>query len=179
MKYFDLLEIPCSFHPDPDSLKKNYYRLSRSLHPDFHTQKDEATKNELLIKSGELNTAYTTLMDKNRRIKYILEEYGLIKEGENNAIPQDFLLEIMDINEEVMDLSVEFDSLKYDQTLEKIEGIQASLDDEFDRNVLEFDTYGYNLEILKKIRDYYYKSRYLLRIRENIFTFASPFNNKS
>ncbi|MBK9736926.1 MAG: hypothetical protein IPO92_19020 [Saprospiraceae bacterium] len=36
-EYFTLFGIPASFSPDLGHLKKQYYKLSRSYHPDYHT----------------------------------------------------------------------------------------------------------------------------------------------
>ena len=102
--HFDILEIPLSFRPDMNLLKKNFYRLSRNYHPDFYTLDSEEKQNEILIKSGQINEAYKILSDDNSRTKYILEHYQLMSEVDNLALDSSFLGEMMEINEAIFDL---------------------------------------------------------------------------
>ena len=56
------------------------------------------------------NKAYQVLSDPQKRLHYILELKGVFKEGENYLLPQTFLMEMMEVNEDLMDLQFEPDA---------------------------------------------------------------------
>ena len=64
---------------------------------------------EILELSTLNNEAYKTLSDFDKRMKYILEIKAVLDEEGKNQIPQDFLMEMMDINEQLMELEFDFD----------------------------------------------------------------------
>ncbi len=167
-----MLDIPVSFRPDKLLLKKNFYRLSRSLHPDYFTNEPIEVQQQKMKESSELNAAYKTLMDEGLRIKYLLEGYGLFNNDENIALDVEFLTEMMDINEIIFELQGQFDQQQYEAVLKEIGDKQSHLDNQLSACFAEFDTSNNAKVVLADIRDIYLKSRYLLRIHENISTFA-------
>ncbi|MFZ1454540.1 MAG: Fe-S protein assembly co-chaperone HscB [Saprospiraceae bacterium] len=173
--YFDLLEVPVSFMPDLSLLRKNYYRLSRETHPDhLSSNGDEGAQIENLSKSGDINAAYRTLADENLRTKYILEGVGLLGDVETAPVDQDFLMEMMEINELVEELQFVPDKENYKSILETIDSKQSDLDSLMKEKVVCFENQLNTQYVLEDIRDIFLKSRYLLRIRENIINFATP-----
>eukprot|EP01037_Dinobryon_pediforme_P000940 gene940-947_t len=104
MNYFEFYGIPESFAPDTALLKKKFYELSKKYHPDFYANEDEAKQQEILELSTLNNKAYQTLSDPNKRLEYILSLHELLKEGAKPQLPADFLMEMMDINERLMDV---------------------------------------------------------------------------
>ena len=129
-----------------------------------------------------MNTqAYKTLSDFDRRMKYILDLKGIMAEEGKNQIPQDFLMDMMDINEALMELEFDFDETAYNKTLKDLENIENQLVAELSPLVENYDKNGENTEgeqtkeeaTLEAIKNIYLKRRYLLRIRENLSKFAS------
>ncbi|MBL0026081.1 MAG: Fe-S protein assembly co-chaperone HscB [Saprospiraceae bacterium] len=170
--YFKVLEIPFSFRPDLVALKKNFYKLSRWVHPDHFTLGTADAKEEALLKSSEINTAYNTLKDEDLRLKYILESYGLLRNGENQELDQEFLMEMMDLNEVLFELQMDFDADKYERILKEIEEKKLHLKSGLNKAIDLIEQETDSQASLEKIRDIYLKNRYLLRIHENISTFA-------
>lgn len=172
VNYFDFFDLPVAPTVDQALLKRRYYEKSRAYHPDFHTLADRAQQSESLEQSTVTNQAYQTLRDSDRRLQYFLELKGALAEEGKNEVPQDFLMEMMEINESMMEL--EFDSTPsarqrvetqinaLDQTLTA--SVQSILDEYQDAVVKEAE--------LSALKDYYLKRRYLLRIRDNLATFA-------
>ncbi|GAB1397682.1 hypothetical protein MASR1M65_24620 [Saprospiraceae bacterium] len=107
MNYFELFEIPVSFFPDREEIKKRYHQLSFKYHPDFHTIDSEYDESEILEKSAEINQAYQSLTDEDKCLAYILKMCDALPEEGKATVPQDFLMDMMDINEEVMDLQLD------------------------------------------------------------------------
>src|ERR1700744_934464 len=104
MNYFDFYAIPESFNPDAALLKKRFYELSKQYHPDFYANEDEVKQQEILELSTINNKAYQTLSDPTKRLEYILRLHNLVSDGAKPQLPADFLMEMMDINERLMDV---------------------------------------------------------------------------
>ncbi len=172
MNYFELFDLEATFKVDEQALKTKYYKLSRKWHPDFFTQESEDQQQEAAMMAEDINQAYKALSDRESRYKYVLEIYGLIGGPENQVMPSDFLMEMMDINEAIMDLQLDFDQQRYDDLLGEIQSFENELNSSIEIDVDRFDGGDRSEEVLNKIKDYYLKSKYLLRIKENISTFA-------
>ncbi|WP_229725418.1 iron-sulfur cluster co-chaperone HscB C-terminal domain-containing protein [Hymenobacter baengnokdamensis] len=108
--YFAFYGLPEAFLLDEAALKGKYYQLSRELHPDFHAQDTPAAQAEALRLSTLNTDAYRTLADPDCRMAYVLAQHGLLEEGSaQNQLPADFLMEVMDLNEQLMELEFEPD----------------------------------------------------------------------
>lgn len=174
MTYFEFYEIPVSFQVDEPALRRIFYRNSKKYHPDYHTLADEKQQAEMLEMSTLNNEAYQTLSDPDRRMRYILEISGLLKaEGEDKqTMPQDFLMDMMDINESLMELEFDFDLERYTTALSALDALENDL---YEGIKPILDTYPNNPDPddgLRAVLEYFLKKRYLLRIRENLSTFA-------
>src|SRR5476651_1716567 len=104
MNYFEFYAIPESFTVDPAPIKKKFYELSKKYHPDFFANEDDAKQQEILELSTLNNKAYQTLSDPHKRLEYILKLHELVKEGAKPQLPADFLMEMMDLNERLMEV---------------------------------------------------------------------------
>ncbi|HLK97070.1 MAG TPA: Fe-S protein assembly co-chaperone HscB, partial [Hymenobacter sp.] len=104
--YFALYGLPETFQPDNKALKSKYYALSREYHPDFHATESSERQKEILALATLNTNAYRTLIDPDQRMAYILGRHGLLEEGKQE-LPPDFLMEVMELNEQLMEL--EFD----------------------------------------------------------------------
>lgn len=163
-----MFEIPISFDIDQARLKRQYYVLSKSFHPDRFTLKSEEEQLYALNKSTEINKAFRTLKDRQKRIRYILELKGInFVEGQDN-VPQEFLLEIMEINEGIMEIKIDPDPSSIETITRQIETIETSLGKEISVVMESIDLDNPDLTQLERVKSYYLKSRYLLRLRENL-----------
>ena len=173
MNYFEFYGIPVSFVVDKGSLKREFYANSKKYHPDYFTLESEAKQAEVLELSTLNNQAYKTLSDFDRRMKYILDLKGAMEEEGKNILPQDFLMEMMDINESLMELESGFDQEVYDKVRADLKVLEDDLLDEVKPLIAEYDAQkGDSESILEGVKNFYLKKRYLLRIKENLSTFA-------
>ncbi|MFT5262297.1 MAG: molecular chaperone HscB [Polaribacter sp.] len=173
MTLFEFYNIPITFIPDEAALRKTFYANSKKYHPDFYTLASEAAQEKALELSTLNNEAFKTLSDLDRRIKYILELKGAMGEEGQNNMPQDFLMEMMDINEGLMELEFDYDAAAHQKVVTELEGLEkgqlAGV-----LPVLESYVDGESEgESLAAAKGYYFKMRYLLRIRKNLDKFAS------
>ncbi|MGB0863280.1 MAG: Fe-S protein assembly co-chaperone HscB [Saprospiraceae bacterium] len=173
MTYFDLYELPISFKVEKGALKRKFYELSRKYHPDFYTQEEEAKQNEILELSSMNNEAYKILKDFDKRMKYVLELKGILAEEGKNTIPQDFLMEMMDINENLMELEFDYDEAVFNQVQTDLTSKETTLYNEIEHIVEGYQEGTTTKEELMQIKKYYFKRKYLLRIKENLSKFAS------
>jgi molecular chaperone HscB len=174
MNYFDFYGIPESFNPDAALLKKKFYELSKKYHPDFYANEDAEKQQEILELSTLNNKAYQTLSDDFRRLEYILKSHELLQEGAKPQLPADFLMEMMDINERLMEVE---DAAELGHITAEVLAIEDDIEQQ-----LHFATADYpqlndtaKEERLNKIADCYFRQKYLLRIKESLNTFASRF----
>jgi molecular chaperone HscB len=94
-------------------LEREFYELSRKLHPDLNARADKREQEWSLEQSSLLNDAYRTLKDPIRRTQYLLGLEGLeIEEQSKNAtekaraagevkkqiVPPDLLEEVFELN---------------------------------------------------------------------------------
>jgi molecular chaperone HscB len=168
MNYFEYFELPVAFKLDESKLKKSYLQNSRKFHPDFYTLEDEDVQAEVLAKSSYNNTAYDVLRDTNQRMKYILDLQKVLGEEGSNKLDQDFLMEVMDINEAIMELNFDFDQVKHDEVVASTEMFKTELLKNVQQAMDDFDSGIDDQANLQLVKSYYLKNKYLSRILENI-----------
>lgn len=173
MNYFEFYDIPIDFKVDEAELKRIFYANSKKYHPDFYTLEGEEKQAEILELSTLNNKAYHTLKDFDRRMKYVLDLKGVLAEEGKNQLPQDFLQEMMTINEALMELEFDFEPAAYDGILQDLEAQETQLYADIAAQIDRYEDSQATKEDLQAIADYYLKKRYLLRIRENLDKFAS------
>ena len=174
MNYFELYEIPVSFLADEILIKQRYYANSKKYHPDFFINESEDKQAEVLHLSTLNNDAYRLLTDFDKRVAYILTLTGQISDAEKFVLPPDFLMEMMDINEKMMELSANDMHAIADVTNE-IAILEKSLNSYLQASCKQFDAHDQveQESVLLVIKDAYYRKKYLLRIKDSLNKFAS------
>jgi len=96
--FFDLFDQNKEFGVDAKLLDRTYQGLQRKVHPDrfFRSSNQEKEFSQRL--SGCINEGYQVLKNPISRGEYLLRLYG---EGLSNDVPQDFLMDVLDLHEEV------------------------------------------------------------------------------
>lgn len=173
MNFFELYELPVSFLLDEEIVKKKFLELSRKFHPDFFVNESEAKQQEALEKSTLNTRAYQALVDFDKRMQYILELRQMIYAGERYELSPAFLMDMMDINEAMMELVQEKDGNKVAVLRKQVDERFAALYDEVRNELSSYREDTADEKVLKKIKDYYYRRKYLLRIQHSLDTFAA------
>src|ERR1700753_2061753 len=84
-RYFTFFQLPYHLNLDVSALEKQFYGLSRKLHPDRFASKPIAEQEAALAESSMLNDAYRTLKDPISRTQYLLALEGVELEEQSKA----------------------------------------------------------------------------------------------
>uniref|UniRef100_A0A7S4I5J2 J domain-containing protein n=1 Tax=Vannella robusta TaxID=1487602 RepID=A0A7S4I5J2_9EUKA len=119
--YFELMECNQCFDQS-DDLSKHFIKFQKQIHPDrFHSYGEDVVRKVEKI-SAVLNNAYSTLKEPVERSKYLLKLRG-VEYGEDIPPPgPEFLMDVMDIREEIEE-TTDHDRLReLQQTLQEKKG---------------------------------------------------------
>jgi molecular chaperone HscB len=169
MYYFDLYQIPISLKIDKSLLTKKYYELSKKYHPDHFSLSDQIAQTDSLDMSAKINEGKSILENQDKRLEYILKGNRTIVEDEKYNLLPNFLGEMMDINEQLMELEFEkndkiLSSIKF-ELQSKMDELFVSVEPFFEMSELNLSSEEWNL-----LKDYYYKKKYLNRIQEKLIS---------
>ena len=156
MNYFELFDIPVSLKIDKANLVKKYFELQKQFHPDFFTQATEDEQANALEQSSQINKALKIFKNEAETIKYVLQLKNLLEEEEKYQLPPAFLMEVMELNEELSENSQMQISNFETEIYKPVQGI-----------IENFDSVTTTADLLK-VKEYYYKKKYLQRILDRI-----------
>src|SRR5229473_4436050 len=120
--YFTFFGLPRKLNVDVAALEKDFYLLSRKLHPDVVAQGSRLEQEWSLQQSSLLNDAYRTLKDPVRRTEYLLRIEGVELEEQSKAatdkarntgevkkqiVPPDLLEEVFELNMQLEELRMQ------------------------------------------------------------------------
>jgi molecular chaperone HscB len=165
MEYFNLFEIPVQLKVDGSRLSKKYFELSKKYHPDYYANETAEVQAEILEKSALINKALKTFKNLDETIKYVLIEKGLLQEEEKYELPPDFLMEVMDINEQLMERD---EATAIDPINSLIAQLSADIYEPVKGIIEDYQEAVTTNEELLRVKEYYYKKKYLDRIREQM-----------
>ncbi|MDX5396651.1 MAG: Fe-S protein assembly co-chaperone HscB, partial [Hymenobacteraceae bacterium] len=162
MNYFTYYNIPVSFYPDEKLLRSKYYELSRKYHPDFYVNEPEEKQQEVLEQATFNTNAYRTLSDFDKRMQYMLQSHHLLEEKSTNELPGSFLMEMMELNEQLMELEFDFDPEVYQRVKQEFEEVLERLETQTEPLLRQYEQLNEaeKQEALKKIKTYYLKKKY-------------------
>ncbi len=179
--YFELFGLEEKLNLDTKLLQKQFYALSRELHPDFHHGGTKAEQSQSLEASSLLNQAFLTLKDKEKRLLYVIGLHlGDITEAEKKQTPPELLMELMDVREQLEDYKhTHTDSLRTSllASLSDLETRIADCDKTIDDLSFQFDaatTPETRNAILAQIRTVMLKKNFLRSLARTIESELNP-----
>ena len=140
---------------DKKALTQAYYRLNKEYHPDNFTLASSEEQTTALSKTTHINKGYKLLKNKQQRLKYVLELLGVNFQEGKESMPQEFLMEMMDLNEAIMDYKMDPSS----EVRKKIEGQVSAFQQEIEAsaqdNIATINMEAPQANLLQAIKDYY------------------------
>lgn len=161
MNHFELFNLPITLTVSTSGLSKKYFELQRKYHPDRFVQATEVEQEEALQLSAQVNKAFKTLKDQDEIIKYVLQLKGLLEEEEKYQLSPDFLMEVMELNEELEEGMTDAIQTKIDQLKNKLYATVETIITNYQENITT------EKELLQ-VKEYYFKQKYLDRMVENL-----------
>jgi len=165
MMYFELFGIPVQLKVNIAGLSKKFFDLSKKYHPDYYIKESSARQLEALEKSSLLNKAWKTFQNTDETIKYVLQSKGLLEEEEKYELPPAFLMEVLEINEQLMDAD---DPFIKDSLQSTMNNLQSEIYEPVKEIVEEYKEGVTTEKELLQVKEYYYKKKYLDRIRREL-----------
>ena len=119
MNYFVFFNLPRKLTLDVAALEKQFYTMSRKLHPDRFASKPAFEQEAALAASSRLNDAYRTLKDPILRTQYLLKLEGVELEEQSKAatdaarssgvekkqvVPPELLEEVFELNMQLQEM---------------------------------------------------------------------------
>ena len=174
MSYFEFYHLPEAFVLDEAALKRQYYAKSRETHPDFHATSSPENQAEMLRQATHNTDAYRTLANPDQRMAYLLRQHGLLDETRQGQLPADFLMDMMDLNEQLMELETSPDPAAVARVAAEAQAVTSALDAGVAPVLAGYAQLppDHRPAALQQVLTYYLKKRYLLRIRQQVATFA-------
>jgi molecular chaperone HscB len=120
--YFTFFGLPRKLNLDVAELEKDFYELSRKLHPDLNARAGGQEQEWSLQQSSLLNDAYRTLKDPIKRTQYLLKLEGVELEEQSKSateqarstgaikkqiVPPDLLEEVFELNMQLEELRMQ------------------------------------------------------------------------
>jgi molecular chaperone HscB len=166
MNYFEIFGLPVQLKVDKAQLPKKFFELSRKFHPDFYANSTPSEQQRALEITADLNKAFKTFQNPDDTIKYVLQLKGLLEEEEKYQLPPDFLMEVLEINEQLMDAG---DDPELKINLQSaIDNLQSEIYEPVKKTVENFQDGITTEKELLQVKEYYYKKKYLTRIRKEL-----------
>jgi molecular chaperone HscB len=132
--YFAFFGLPYKLNLDTALLERDFYALSRKLHPDINARAHSREQEWSLEKTSQLNDAYRTLKDPVSRTEYLLRLQGVQFEEQSKAateearrtgtakkqaVPPDLLEEVFELNMQLEEVRLNKKTGEDDPSLEQ------------------------------------------------------------
>ena len=132
--------------------------MQKKYHPDYFSNATETEKDEALHLSSQVNKAFKTFQSPDETIKYVLQLKGLLEEEEKYVLPPVFLMEVLELNE------MKMDGASQKEITEKTNELQQEIYNEIETVIDNYNDATTTADELKKVKEYYYKKKYLDRL---------------
>ena len=155
--YFAFFGLPPKLNLDVKSLEKDFYELSRKLHPDLNARAGSQEQQWSLEQSSLLNDAYRTLRDPIKRTQYLLELEGVELEEQSKSatekaratgevkkqiVPPEMLEEVFELNMQLEELRMNKKMGEDDPSLTAdIAKHKAALEEKYENLLQELQSY--------------------------------------
>jgi molecular chaperone HscB len=129
---FAILGLEPRFDLDLGAAEIRHRELSRTLHPDRHAGKPAAERRQALSLAIEVNDALRVLKDPVRRAEALLERNGvrLSEEGKEPPAAPDFLMDVLELREELSAAQRAADMTKVEAVAKQVEARQSNVERE-------------------------------------------------
>ncbi len=153
--FFAVFAMPQKLRVDTAALEKQFYAMSRKLHPDRFVNQPAEEQEEVLRQSSLLNDAYRTLRDPVLRTQHLLHLEGVEMEEQSKAatdaarasgaekkqaVPPELLEEVFELNMQLTEMRAARQMGEDDPQLRRdLEGAKRGFDGQMDETQTELE----------------------------------------
>lgn len=117
--FFSLFGIPVSFEINIPELTSRYREMQRTVHPDKFANASDAERRVSMQMAARVNEGYQVLKDPLARSRYLLELRGIPVNDAESSLDNLFLMEQMELREQLGELADSGDPESELQTFKK------------------------------------------------------------
>ena len=158
---FEFFDLAPSLAIDAKLLRSKFLEIQRNSHPDFG---DENNNDSELA-----NTFFEVLKSPEKRIQVLLELYAN-NSLNNNLLPPDFLMDMMELND-VIDESKSGEETAKQQAENQLNGIKSELDNQMSEFIQLWENQKVTVQTMSdwsELTVWYQKMKYWSRLRKNL-----------
>ena len=153
MTHFEFFGLRKRLNIDTAKLEKDFYALSRKLHPDVYARATANEQDWSLQKTSQLNDAYRTLKDPIARTQYLLSLEGVQMEEQSKAatdkarqsgeekkqvVPPELLEEVFELNMQLQEIKM---GERDPETIAQLESAKKRFEQKLDESSFELKKY--------------------------------------
>jgi molecular chaperone HscB len=153
MTHFEFFGLRKKLNIDDRKLQKDFYSLSRKLHPDVYARATANEQDWSLQKTSQLNDAYRTLKDPIARTQYLLSLAGVQLEEQSKAatdkaresgeekkqaVPPELLEEVFELNMQMQELKM---GERDPETVAQLESAKKKFEQKLDESTTDLKQY--------------------------------------
>ncbi len=162
MNYFELFDIPVALQVPAAGLSDKYFALQKKYHPDRFAQAPEADQLEALELSSQVNKGFRILKSREETIRYVLQLKGLLQEEEKYELSPAFLMEMVELNEQIMDAGEDAEALQ--SVASAIDQLKQEIYEPVKEIMANYQESVTSEKELLQVKEYYFKKKYLDRL---------------
>jgi len=116
--YFACLGLPKTYYLDRSDLDQRYLNACRQSHPDFQMAMGQGFVQAAEMQLSTLHLAYSVLTDSYLRAEHLLELVGGPSANEHRAVPAEFMEQMFELRERLVDLNGIHDQSRFQDEIE-------------------------------------------------------------
>src|SRR3954451_23102011 len=153
MTHFEFFGLRKKLNLNEQQLQKEFYALSRKLHPDVYARATAIEQEWSLQKTSQLNDAYRTLKDPITRTQYLLSLEGIQLEEQSKSatdaarqsgeekkqvVPPELLEEVFELNMQLQELKM---GERDPETIAQLESAKKNFEQKLNESTAELKQY--------------------------------------
>jgi molecular chaperone HscB len=167
MNYFELFDLPLSFVLDETVVKNRYDELIDKYRPDPEKADFSVPQHITEDKISLVEDAYLVFSNPDETIAYLLELKKFVPDTHYGFSPQ-FMMEVKDINEELMELELDEKQEQLIEVEQKVNTLMIKIYEDIAPVIESYEEDTNSEETLLQVKDFYYQKKYLQGILDRI-----------
>ena len=150
---FEVMGLPPRYVIDRAELDRRYKALQKAHHPDRHSDKLPSERRSHVEQAMKVNEAYKVLKDDVARAEAVMRALGqAVDHGESRPSNPDFLMEMMELQEEVAAARLTEDEAELDRLRTQMQESKLRLLSKIEQKLDQARDFAGAEELLERVR---------------------------